>query len=129
MSVLDWVRRGSRSAPQQVAQPSAPVSAPEFPATRQLSHEELVLRDGLLESAQCYFGGRLAADAYHDLICAIYNQLVIGIYFPVSAWEPVIELNHFRESAGYCARPDQEFRMTPGMWNEDHARVLAGEFK
>jgi hypothetical protein len=94
---------------------------------RELSPEELALRNELLSAAEGW-RARLSADAHHALVCAIYNGLVISIYWPVSSPVPVLELNHFRDTEGYCARGDQEFRLTPGEWERQHKDVLEGAY-
>lgn len=123
MSVLNWIKRSPATA--QSAQEEDPhVIAAQM---RPLLPEELELRNLLLEAATDW-KPRLSADAYHALVCAIYNGAVIGIYWPVSASAPVLELNHFRGTDGYCARGDQEFRLTAIEWESWHAGVLEGEF-
>jgi hypothetical protein len=98
-----------------------------FPAMRQLEPEELLLRNLLLEAAE---GWRplLSADAHHALVCAIYCGCVIGIYTPASSPVPVLELNHFKGTDGYCARGDHEFRLDPDAWESWHVGVLEGEY-
>jgi hypothetical protein len=98
-----------------------------FPKMRQLEPEELLLRNLLLEEAEGW-RSRLSADAHHALMCAIYNGAVIGIYTPASSIEPVLELNHFRGTDGYCARSDYEFRLTAWEWESWHVGVLEGEY-
>jgi hypothetical protein len=94
---------------------------------RELSPEELALRNELLHAAEDW-RKRLSADAYHALICAIHNGCVIDIYTPAASDTPVLELNHFIGTEGYCARNDHEFRMFPIEWESWHAGVLEGEY-
>ncbi len=120
MSVLDWIHR----SPATPATTDPRIIAAKM---RQLEPEDLELRNLLLEAAEDW-RHRLSAGAYHALICAIYNSAVIGIYTPASAVEPVLELNHFPGTEGYCARPDYEFRMTAWTWESWHTGVLEGEY-
>jgi hypothetical protein len=123
-AILHWMRGRSHT---ESAGSDANAEAVIVPPMRQLEPEELELRNLLLEAAE-EWRRRLSADAYHALICAIYNSAVIGIYWPASAVEPVLELNHFPGTEGYCARPDYEFRMTAWTWESWHTGVLEGEY-